>query len=45
MRVSDAEVLRQSGQDLSRLLKARKLLLVLDLDHTLLNSCRYSGRL
>lgn len=40
MRVSGAEVQRQSGRDLSRLLKARKLLLVLDLDHTLINSCR-----
>ncbi len=39
-RVSGAEARRRADGDLVRLLRARKLLLVLDLDHTLLNSCR-----
>jgi hypothetical protein len=39
-RISGAEAARLRAANLRRLLTARKLLLVLDLDHTLLNSCR-----
>jgi hypothetical protein len=39
-RISGAEAARLRAANLKRLLTARKLLLVLDLDHTLLNSCR-----
>jgi hypothetical protein len=40
-RISSAEAARLRAANLRRLLTARKLLLVLDLDHTLLNSCRF----
>ncbi len=38
--VSSVEAARLRAANLRRVLSARKLLLVLDLDHTLLNSCR-----
>ncbi len=38
--ISGAEASRLRDANLRRMLSARKLLLVLDLDHTLLNSCR-----
>lgn len=40
LRLADDEVARLREKDLKNLLRHRKLILVLDLDHTLLNSTR-----
>lgn len=42
LELSAAEAARLRGEEALRRLSARKLLLVLDLDHTLLNSCHVS---
>ncbi|GER49772.1 RNA polymerase II ctd phosphatase [Striga asiatica] len=42
LRLSNDEMARVRGRDLKNLLRNKKLYLVLDLDHTLLNSARFS---
>lgn len=42
LRLADDEITRLRERDLKNLLRHKKLILVLDLDHTLLNSTRLS---